>query len=143
MTREKRWEVALALIERLGEIRQPQAVAGSAAEREYPMASQRMTLTSPRAGSSASQNVQIPVRGRLAGITIFIDTPDSGDRASLTLRDRVIIDRLHLDLGNRTSYEKKLDEPINPGDLLTLLYMSMGTSNKMITWTPEVRVWTA
>ena len=136
--RSRRWDVALSLIERLGEPRRPQAVAHPPAEKEYAMDSLRLTLTSPRAGSSLSHTLQVPVDGRLAGITVFVDTPDGGDRISLTLRDRAIIDRLHVDLGNRTSYEKRLDERIRKGDLLTLSYFSAGTTSKNVTWTPEI-----
>ncbi len=82
--------------------------------------------------------MNLPEGGRLGGLEVFVDTPDTGDYVSLTLQDRLVVDKLLVDLAPRTSYEKKFLEPAQRGDLLTLTYFSAGSSSKNATWTPTL-----
>lgn len=132
----RRFELALALLQGP----RPSAVEAAAPrEREFAMATQRIAITSPKAGSSRAASVQMPVKGRLKGIEVFVDTPDSGDRISVTLKDKVLVDRLFVDLASNASYEKRFDEDVDAGDILTLSYFSNGTTSKTASWTPELR----
>ncbi len=137
----RRYELAIALLQS----QNPQMVAPalprgppSKATRQIPMDSRRLTLTSPKAGASFRSSFNPPQGGKLAGLHVFVDTPDSGDYVSLTLQDRVVVDQLLVDLAQRTSYEKKFDEPAQRGDLVTLTYFSAGSTSKKVTWTPTL-----
>ncbi len=102
------------------------------------MDSQRLVMTSPKAGSTRSQSVQMPFPGRLKGLELFVDSPDSGDRVSVTLKDKTLVDRWFVDLAPRTSYEKDFDEPVRAGDILALFYFNADGTSKTATWTPTL-----
>lgn len=102
------------------------------------MDSQRLVMTSPKAGSTRSQSVQMPLPGRLKGLEVFVDTPDTGDRISVTLKDKTLVDRWFVDLAPRTSYEKDFDEPVEAGDILALFYFNSDSTSKTATWTPTL-----
>lgn len=134
----RRFELAVALLQ-AGPRPSPADETSPARERELPMSTNRLPITSPAAGTSKAQTVQIPVKGRLTGVEIFVDTPDAGDKVSLVLGERILVDRLFVDLANRSSYEKELDEDVEPGDILALFYFNAGTSSKTASWTPQFR----
>ncbi len=104
----------------------------------YPMDSQRLKITSPKPGSGAGHSVHMPVQGRLKGIEVFVDTPGPGDTITVRLDSRTVIDRWFVDLAATTSYEKDLDEPVMPGDILSLYYLSADSTSKTVTWTPTL-----
>ncbi len=111
---------------------------GPSPHRQIAMESRRLTLTTPPAGTQHTSSMNLPEGGRLGGLEVFVDTPDTGDYISLTLQDRLVVDKLLVDLAPRTSYEKKFLEPAERGDLLTLTYFSAGSSTKNATWTPTL-----
>ena len=136
----RRYELALALLQS----QQTQIKPISPREprpsthRQIAMESRRLTLTTPPAGTRYRSSMNLPEGGRLGGLEVFVDTPDTGDYVSLTLQDRLVVDKLLVDLAPRTSYEKKFLEPAQRGDLLTLTYFSAGSSSKNATWTPTL-----
>jgi predicted membrane GTPase involved in stress response len=115
-----------------------------AIERELMMKSQRIKMSSPGAGSFHKNATTVPdfgpFQGRLAGVTVFIDTPDTGDYVSVFLNDRIIVDQLIVDLIANTSYEKRMSEKVQQGDIIEVAYFSAGTTTKTATWTPEITI---
>ncbi len=136
-----RYDLALALIQNGYGQRPPEVtVSTSAREKTYPLESMRLAMTSTRPDAGLmEQSLQMPAAGRLVGIEFFVDTPSTGDYVAAKLRDKTLFPRLFVDLANKVSYEMKLDEETERGDLLTVGYFTVDATSKTLTWTPSFR----
>lgn len=94
--------------------------------------SEKLQITSPRAGSFSIMRTSVPMMGKLHKVTVRPTDADADDYFKLSAGGRKLIDVLYTYAASAASHEFEENESLRKGEVLTLEYYNAGTTSKNV-----------